>query len=159
MGSAPVALAQQVLEHVEVTGSLIKRSEAETALPVTIIDAEDLKKAGVTTVEQAMSFVAQNQSRVNTSNSIDTFRGGASFADLRALGPQRTLVLLNGQRVVNNPYENVGVDLNAIPAVAIDRIEVLRDGASAIYGTDAIAGVVNIITRSEYQGISVAELV
>jgi iron complex outermembrane receptor protein len=156
MGSAPVALAQQVLEHVEVTGSLIKRSEAETALPVTIIDAEDLKKAGVTTVEQAMSFVAQNQSRVNTSNSIDTFRGGASFADLRALGPQRTLVLLNGQRVVNNPYENVGVDLNAIPAVAIDRIEVLRDGASAIYGTDAIAGVVNIITRSEYQGISVA---
>ena len=152
----PAAAQQQQLERVEVTGSMIKRSETEAALPVTTISAEELKKAGVTTAEQAMSFIAENQSSVNSSNSVGSSNGGASFVDLRALGPTRTLVLLNGQRVVNNPYTGWAVDLNTIPTVAIQRIEVLRDGASAVYGTDAIAGVVNIITRKEYEGLSVA---
>jgi len=154
--AAQQAPQQQQLERVEVTGSMIRRSQTETALPVTTISTEDLKKAGVTTAEQAMSFIAENQSQTNSTNSVGESNGGASFADLRALGPERTLVLLNGQRIVNNPYTGEAVDLNTIPTVAIQRIEVLRDGASAIYGTDAIAGVINIITRKEYEGISVA---
>ncbi len=156
---APVSLAQTPMvtqDRVEITGSMIRRSQAETALPVTTIDVEELKKAGVTTAEQAMTFIAENQSATNTTNSVGASNGAASFVDLRGLGPARTLVLLNGQRVVNNPYLGVAVDLNTIPTVAIQRIEVLRDGASAVYGTDAIAGVVNIITRKEYEGVSVA---
>jgi iron complex outermembrane recepter protein len=162
VGFAPHALAQapapssQQLDRVEITGSLIKRSQSETALPVTTITVEELKKAGVTTAEQAMSFIAENQSVTNSARSVGTSNGGASYVDLRGLGPSRTLVLLNGQRVVNNPYTAQAVDLNTLPTVAIERIEVLRDGASAVYGTDAIAGVVNIITRKEYEGISVA---
>jgi iron complex outermembrane receptor protein len=152
----PAAAQQQQLERVEITGSLIKRSQSETSLPVTTISVEELKKAGVTTAEQALSFIAENQSSTNSTNSVGASNGGASNADLRGLGATRTLVLLNGQRVVNNPYLAAAVDLNTIPTVAIQRIEVLRDGASAVYGTDAIAGVINIITRKEYQGISVA---
>ena len=125
-------------------------------MPITTLNIEELQKAGVTTAEQAVQFITENQSAIISSNSVGASNGATSYADLRGLGPQRTLVLLNGQRVVNNPYEGVAVDLNALPTVAIERIEVLRDGASAIYGTDAIAGVINIITRKEFQGISVA---
>ena len=165
VGFAPSALGQaapttpvsgQQLDRVEITGSLIRRSQAETALPVTSIEAEDLRKAGVTTAEQAMSFIPENQATVNSSRSVGTTNGSASYVDLRGLGASRTLVLLNGQRVVNNPYSGIAVDVNTLPTVAIERIDVLRDGASAIYGTDAIAGVVNVVTRKEYQGISVA---
>jgi len=151
----PSAAQQQQLERVEITGSLIKRVEGESALPVVTISAEELEKAGVKTAEAAVQFIAQNQSLVNSSRSIGTTNGGAAYADLRAAGPERTLVLLNGQRVVKNPYSGVATDLNIIPMVAISRVEVLTDGASSIYGTDAIAGVVNIITRREYQGIMV----
>jgi iron complex outermembrane receptor protein len=151
----PALAQQQQLERVEITGSLIKRVEGETALPVSIIKAEDLDKAGVKTAEQAVQFIAQNQSLTNSSRSIGQTNGGAAYADLRAAGPERTLVLLNGQRVVKNPYSGVATDLNVIPTVAISRIEVLTDGASSIYGTDAIAGVINIITRRDYQGIEV----
>lgn len=143
----------QAQERVEVTGSRIKRVDAEAALPVVIIRAEELDRAGVKTAEAAVQFIAQNQSLINSSRSIGTTNGGAAYADLRALGVERTLVLLNGQRVVKNPYSGVATDLNIIPTVAIDRIEVLTDGASSIYGTDAIAGVINIITRNEYQGL------
>ncbi len=151
----PALAQQQQLERVEITGSLIKRVEGETALPVTIIQAEELQKAGVKTAEAAVQFIAQNQSLVNSARSIGSTNGGAAFADLRAAGPERTLVLLNGQRVVKNPYLGIATDLNVIPTVAISRIEVLTDGASSIYGTDAIAGVINIITRRDYQGIDV----
>jgi iron complex outermembrane receptor protein len=155
-GFVPQASAQQTMDRVEITGSLIKRSQTETALPVTTVTIDDLKKAGVTTAQEAMTFIAENQSAQNSSNSVGASNGGSSVVDLRGLGSARTLVLLNGQRVVNNPYLATAVDLNTIPTVAIQRIEVLRDGASAVYGTDAIAGVVNIITRKEYEGLSVA---
>ena len=132
-------------QTVEVTGSRIKRIDAETALPVVTIKAADLERAGVQTAEAAVQFIAQNQSTVNSSRSIGSTNGGAAYADLRGLGVERTLVLLNGQRVVKNPYSGIATDLNVIPTVAIERIEVLTDGASSIYGTDAIAGVINII--------------
>jgi iron complex outermembrane recepter protein len=149
-------VSQQQLDRVEITGSMIRRAAGETALPITTLNIEELQKAGVTTAEQAVQFITENQSAIVSANSVGASNGGTSYADLRGLGPQRTLVLLNGQRVVNNPYEGRAVDLNTLPTVAIERIEVLRDGASAIYGTDAIAGVINIITRKEFQGFSVA---
>ena len=142
------------LDRVEVTGSSIKRLAAEAALPVQVLKADDLAKAGVTNAQEALNFVAANQSSTTTTTSVGASTGGASFADLRGLGDSRTLVLVNGKRMVNNPYLAAAVDLNAIPFGAVERIEVLTDGASAIYGSDAIAGVVNFITRKEYSGIS-----
>jgi len=142
------------LDRVEITGSSIRRLAAEAALPVQVIKAEDLAKAGVTNAEQALSFVAANQSSTTTTTSVGASTGGAAFADLRGLGSERTLVLVNGKRMVNNPYLAAAVDLNALPFGAVERIEVLTDGASAIYGSDAIAGVVNFITRREYSGIN-----
>ena len=159
-GIAPTALAQttpapQSLERVEVTGSLIRRIQGETALPVVTISTEELQKAGVTNAEQAVKFITQQQGGLVTSGSVSSTNGAASYADLRSLGAQRTLVLLNGKRVVSNPFSSVAVDLNTLPLAAVQRIEVLPDGASATYGTDAIAGVINFITRREYQGITV----
>ena len=159
VGFAPQALAQtapaQTMDKVEITGSLIRRIEGETSQPITVLKASDLEKAGVTNAEQALQFVAQNQGATTSSQSAGVSNGGAAYANLRSLGDGRTLVLLNGKRIVNNPYSALSVDLNTIPLVAIDRIEVLADGASATYGTDAIAGVVNFITRKEYQGFNI----
>ncbi len=142
------------LDRVEITGSSIRRLAAEAALPVQVIKAEDLAKAGVTNAEQALAFVAANQSSTTTTTSVGSSTGGAAFANLRGLGDERTLVLVNGKRMVNNPYLAAAVDLNSLPFGAVERIEVLTDGASAIYGSDAIAGVINFITRKEYAGIS-----
>lgn len=155
-GVTPAALSQTQLERVEVTGSMIKRIEGETALPVTVLKADDLAKAGVTNAEQAVNFIVQNQSSTVTADSVGSSTGGAAYADLRGIGSARTLVLVNGKRLVNNPYSAQSVDLNALPMAAIERVEALTDGASAIYGTDAIAGVINFITRKEYQGIALA---
>ncbi|MEO8924268.1 MAG: TonB-dependent receptor [Caldimonas sp.] len=145
----------QQLERVEITGSAIKRIDAETAVPVTILRMDDLKKEGVTTVEQILVRVSANQSQQGTSQSVGLGTGGASFADLRGLGQNKTLVLLNGRRLANNAIDGSAPDLNIIPFAAIDRVEVLRDGASALYGTDAIGGVINFITRKTLVGGSV----
>lgn len=142
------------LDRVEVTGSSIRRLAAEAALPVQVIKVDELEKAGVTNAEQALSFVAANQSATTSTASVGASNGGSAFADLRGVGASRTLVLVNGKRMVNNPYLSAAVDLNAIPFGAVERIEVLTDGASAIYGSDAIAGVVNFITRKEFSGIN-----
>ena len=162
-GVTPTVLAQtQALDRVEITGSLLRRVDAETALPVTIIRGEDLIKQGITTAEQAIARITGNQSAVGVNQSVGASTGGKSEADLRGLGAQtaanKTLVLLNGRRLANSAIQGVegSVDLNAIPLAAIDRIEVLRDGASAIYGTDAIGGVINFILRRDYTGIELA---
>jgi len=159
----PTALAQtQALERVEITGSMLRRTDAETALPVTIIRSEELIRQGVTTAEQAVQRISANQGLVGVSQSVGATTGGAAQADLRGLGAQssanKTLVLLNGRRLANSAIQGLegGVDLNSIPLNSIDRIEVLRDGASAIYGTDAIGGVINFILRRDYTGIEIA---
>ena len=127
VGFAPSALGQttavqpvsgQQLDRVEITGSLIRRSQSETALPVTTVNFSDLEKLGVTTAEQAVTFIAENQSAQGTAGAVGASTGGASYADLRGLGPQRTLVLINGQRMVSNPNAGLAVDLNSIPMVA-----------------------------------------
>ncbi len=155
VGFAPMAVAQSTMDRVEITGSLIKRIEGETSLPVTTLSVSELEKAGVTNAEQAVKFITQQQGGTVTSGSVSGTNGAASYADLRSLGANRTLVLLNGRRVVQNPFSVTAVDLNTLPTSSLERIEVLADGASATYGTDAIAGVINFITRKEYQGVTI----
>ena len=145
---APVAELQEIV----VTGSMIKRVNAETAEAVTIVKMDSLKDQGVTTVEQALSLITSNNATVTTASNVATFNGGASTASLRGMGATKTLVLLDGQRLANNVTLGSGVDLNTIPFAAIDHIEVLREGASSLYGSDAIAGVINFITKKDYSG-------
>ncbi len=153
---APGAFAQDTnVQRVEITGSSIKRIDAETSEPVTVIKADDLKKQGVTTVEQIMQSVSSMQVQQTAAQAVGASTGGASFADLRGLGANKTLVLLNGRRIANSAFDSSAPDLNTIPFAAIERVEVLRDGASALYGTDAISGVINFITRKDYKGGSI----
>lgn len=148
------------LERVEITGSSIKRIDGETALPVQVIKREDIDKSGVTTAAEILKNISANTAPLSDGASItDGTSGQRGFngANLRGIGVSSTLVLLNGRRLANfaSPGDNAGVDLNNIPAGAIQRVEVLKDGASAIYGTDAIGGVINFITRKDYRGLDV----
>ncbi|TFW19110.1 TonB-dependent receptor [Duganella callida] len=150
---AQPAMAQDApMQRVEITGSAIKRIDAETAVPVTVVKMDDLKKEGITTIEQVMANLSVAQSSQGTSQSVGSSTGGASFADLRGIGANKTLVLLNGRRLANNAFDSSAPDLNMIPFAALERVEVLRDGASALYGSDAVGGVINFITKKDYQG-------
>ena len=162
MMTAQVTLAQTStsLQRVEITGSAIKRVDAETSLPVTVIKVDELKQQGYTTVEDIMNTISGNQTLLGTSQAVGGITGGAAFANLRGLGANKTLVLLNGRRIANQAIGGAGdssaPDLNTIPLAAIDRIEVLRDGASSLYGTDAIGGVINFITKKDYKGVEIS---
>ena len=155
--AASSAGAAESLQRVEVTGSAIKRLESETALPVQVVTREDIDKMGVTTAAELMSKLAANVGGLTDGASINVGgdQRGFNSANLRGLGTSSTLVLLNGRRMANfaSPGDDAGVDLNNIPAAAIQRVEVLLDGASALYGADAIAGVINFITRKDFQGV------
>ena len=148
----------QDAQRIEITGSSIKRIDAESAVPVQVVTREDIKKSGATNVEQLMQTIsAAASSGANMSSaSSGATTGSISSISLRGLSSLRTLVLLNGRRIA--PYgigftgDSVSVDVNSIPISAIDRVEILKDGASAIYGSDAVAGVVNFILRRDYSG-------
>ena len=164
-GFASSVLAQTAApQRVEVTGSSIKRLADETALPLQIITRSEIDQMGLSSVDQIIDRlsvnVAGNTNQV-TNNAVfgsdaDKTLGGANFANLRGLGPTGTLVLLNGRRVSTHGMSGGSVDLNTIPMEAIARVEVLKDGASAMYGTDAIGGVINFITRTDYQGFALS---
>src|SRR5688572_11640714 len=152
---ADQAEATQELDRIVVTGTRIRQVDIETAQPVTIIDREDIEEQGF----QSVADILQNISATGTppiSRASPLSAGeaaGGTFISLRNLGAARTLVLLNGKRL---GITTGGLqDISTIPAVAVERIEVLKDGASSIYGSDAIAGVINIITRSNFKGGSV----
>ena len=159
----PMAFAQtstpQKVEKVEVTGSNIKRVDAETTSPITIITAEEIKRSGATSVQELLNnlSIAQGGS-LNDISGGNGFSPGSATIALRGLGSQSTLTLLNGRRIspaaFNDPNtgQSVITNLNSIPTTAIERIEVLKDGASAVYGSDAIAGVINIILRKDFTG-------
>jgi iron complex outermembrane receptor protein len=152
---AQPAMAQQAdapIQRVEITGSAIKRIDAETAVPVTVLRMDDLKKEGITTIEQVMSNLSVSQSSQGTSQTVGSGTGGASFADMRGIGANKTLILLNGRRLANNAFDSSAPDLNMIPFAALERVEVLRDGASSLYGSDAVGGVINFITKKDYRG-------
>lgn len=151
---APHAAAQS--DTVVITGSAIKRSlESQKALPVTVLSAEDLRATGVTSTEEIVQRITASQSSTVSTSSVGSSTGGATYADMRGLGANKTLVLLNGRRMAFFGIGASAVDLNSIPFAALERVEVLRDGASAIYGTDAVGGVINFITRRDYQGVNV----
>ncbi|MEM4990524.1 TonB-dependent receptor [Collimonas sp. H4R21] len=148
--------APQQMQRVEITGSSIKRVANEGVSPITIIKADDFAKAGITTASEALGSIAANQSQFTTSTNVGKGGTVGASADLRSLGSNKTLVLLNGRRLANSAFDGSTVDLNIIPIAALDRVEVLRDGASAIYGTDAIGGVINFITKRSYTGLNVS---
>lgn len=146
--------------NVEVTGSNIKRVLSEGALPLQTITREDITKSGAQTayeilehVSAVMSYAGFNE---QTSSRLSAARGFAGVS-LRGLGIDKTLILLNGRRIANYALGRAfpGVDLNSIPIAVVDRVEILKDGASAIYGTDAIAGVINFITRKDFSGAEI----
>ena len=154
--SATDASGVTEMDKVSVTGSRIARSQSEGPSPVTVITGQELEKQGFTTVRDAL--VTINQSTGDVSTDMDQTGGtpNGQFVNLRGIGPGYTLVLLNGKRMANYPqaydFRSTAVNLASIPAGAVARIEILSGGASAIYGSDAVAGVINIITKSDYQG-------
>ncbi len=160
--TAPAQPSSQ-LEKVEITGSSIKRVDAEGALPVQIITREQITRSGITSAEQLLSTLTSNgngttnlAAQVGIQLSTEgRNNNGSSSANLRGLGSSSTLVLLNGRRVSLHGAKGFAVDLNSIPLGAVDRVEVLRDGASSLYGTDAIGGVINFILRKDFQGAEV----
>lgn len=155
LGAAALpVVAQQQLDRVEITGTSIKRIDAETSLPVSVISRDSINKSGASNVQELVDRLSYNNGGgLALGQSIgDGSANGQVGASLRGLGRGRTLVLLNGRRLPVYPFSGQGVDLNAIPLAAIERIEVLRDGASATYGSDAIGGVMNFITRKDFQG-------
>ncbi len=142
------------LEGIEVTGSRIKRSNIEGALPITVISREDIELTGESNAADLIRSLTFNSTGSFRPQSGSSAQGTASVS-LRGLGASRTLVLIDGRRLPRSPSTGSSQDLNTIPLGAIERIEILSDGASAIYGSDAIGGVVNIITRDNYQGVEV----
>ncbi|MGH8403399.1 MAG: TonB-dependent receptor plug domain-containing protein, partial [Gammaproteobacteria bacterium] len=136
------------LGKIEVTGTRIKRTDVETAQPVTIVTQAQIKATGLTSIGDVLQMISSAGASLNTQ--FNNGGNGSTFLSLRNLGSNRLLVLINGQRVDSGL--GGAVDLNNIPVSIVDHIEVLQDGASAIYGSDAIAGVVNIITLKNYNG-------
>jgi iron complex outermembrane recepter protein len=145
--SAQDAPAEQ-LGLIEVLGSHIRGVDLETRHPIMVIDRADIERTGLTSISDIVQLVVANGQTAN--RNINNGNNGEQLVDLRSLGFNRTLVLLNGSRFVSD----IGgaVDLSGIPLALVERVEVLLDGASAIYGSDAIAGVINIVTRRDYDG-------
>lgn len=149
------------LEKFIVTGSSIKRPADEGALPLAVFTKLDLEQEGIASAEQLIMNLNINGNGLdNLASNADVVAGaqrgnnGATSANLRGQGSNATLVLLNGRRIASHGLNGGVVDLNSIPFAAIERVEVLKDGASAVYGTDAIGGVINFITRTDYQGLT-----
>lgn len=154
-------VADTAEQSIVVTGSRIKRDPNDSSLPVTVITPDDISREGINSPEQLISFLTSNGNGAdNLASNSDVTSGaqrgtnGLSAANLRGQGSASTLVLLNGRRVAAHGLTGAAVDVNQIPFAAIERIEVLKDGASAIYGTDAIGGVINFITKNNFQGVA-----
>jgi iron complex outermembrane receptor protein len=144
---------QPAMQRVEVTGSSIRRIAAEGALPVTVVTAEAIRASGVTSMADLVQRMSSVQGSTGESGAVGGSTFGFSGISIHNVGETRTLVLLNGKRLAQFGGQTLtgfaaGFDLNSIPLSAIDRVELLTDGASALYGADAIAGVVNFITKS-----------
>jgi iron complex outermembrane recepter protein len=172
--ATPMAFAQttpptepQKIERVEITGSSIKRVADEGALPIQIISRDEITRAGITSAEQLVARITANGTGADNlasnagiqQGTTDRNNNGVSSANLRGLGANSTLVLLNGRRVSTHGAKGNAVDLNSIPLAAVSRVEILKDGASSTYGTDAVGGVINFILRNDYQGIEATGMV
>ncbi|OZB05781.1 MAG: TonB-dependent receptor [Idiomarina sp. 34-48-12] len=146
--------AKEVEERIQVTGSRIARPELSQAAPVISIDSEDISEFGTPDLGQILAELpAVGATNTLIGNRNSNASGGVSSADLRRLGAGRTLVLVNGKRHVAGSPGSASVDLSTIPSSMIERVEVMTGGASAIYGSDAVSGVINVITRTNYEGL------
>jgi iron complex outermembrane receptor protein len=161
-GQQPIDQTQadgEPIREVVVTGSLIQGTPEDAALPVDVINAAELAKQGSPTVVELLKNLPTSSAVLGDSNQFDSRSQGAegiATANLRGLSPQRTLVLLNNKRLTTAGNGVPAVDLNLLPLAAIGRVEVLKDGAAATYGSDAVAGVINFITRTDQEGFQVA---
>jgi iron complex outermembrane receptor protein len=155
----PVAAPDAVLENVVVTGSYLRRTDSESPSPVTAINADEISKSGLNTIADVIKTVSADNSGTLSQAFSGAMAGGADGISLRGLTVDATLVLVDGHRMATYPLADDGqrpfVDVSSLPLAIVDRVEVLKDGASAIYGSDAIAGVVNIITKKDFQGVLV----
>lgn len=153
--------APQKVEKIEVTGSNIKRIEGESANPVQVLTRQEIERSGAATVNEVLQRITGAGAAIDDRITNGFAPGGGSL-NLRGLGFNSTLVLVNGRRLPTYPFaQQIGTpqgfnDINNIPLAAVERIEVLKDGASAIYGADAVAGVVNVILRQDYRGVEVS---
>ena len=146
------AAGAQKLEKIEVTGSLIRRPELESASPVTMVGSEEFKLQGATNVDTVLQALPQVVP--GYTSAYNNGSDGSTQVDLRGLGPQRTLVLVNGRRYL--PKDETGtVDLNTVPLALIDHVDVVTGGASATYGSDAMAGVVNFVLKKNFEGAQI----
>lgn len=149
------AYAEEVIEEVVVTGSFIQGTPEDAALPVDVFDREDFNDVGNPSITELIRNLGVANGNLGETNQFNASGGqgneGVATVNLRGLGSARTLVLLNGRRQVS--VSTFGVDISAVPNIAIERLEVLKDGAAALYGSDAIAGVVNFITRDDFEGL------
>ena len=154
-----VAFAQDseatTLDRIEVTGSRIKRAEIEGAVPVTVIDRAQLEATGDISVADFLRDTTFNSFGSYQSSSGSSW-GGFTGVSMRGLGEGRTLILIDGRRAPVAPMHGSAQDLNTIPMAAVERIEILSDGASAVYGSDALGGVINVITRKDFDGVEIS---
>jgi len=162
--SAPYAFAQdstdKPVERVVITGSNLKRVDAETASPVQVVTRKEIEQSGAQTVAEILGNIASNDhGAISDLGGTNSWASGATGVSLRNLGATATLVLLNGRRLSSYGFADGlqanFVNIDSIPSEVIERVEILKDGASAIYGSDAIAGVINIITRRDFRGVGV----
>ena len=150
-GEAEISPVQKVY----VTGSNVRRIALETASPVQVITREELTRGGATSLNEVLRTISANVGGIDE-NRTNGFSAGAAGLNLRGFGSQATLTLINGRRLApyaQPEFQTTFVDLNSIPVGAVERIEILKDGASAIYGSEAMAGVVNIILRDSFEGL------
>jgi iron complex outermembrane receptor protein len=154
--------AEDVLEEITVTGSYIKGSNTTGALPITVVGRSDIEALGAPTTVDIVNNLTINTGSENRSNALggQNRNTGTANINLRGLGLDKTLILFNGKRqTIHSTSAGSGasfVDINIMPSIALDRMEVLKDGAAATYGSDAVVGVVNFITRTEFEGFEVA---
>jgi outer membrane receptor protein involved in Fe transport len=144
------------VEEVVVTGSRIRRDNFDAPLPLATVSADQIRVSGHTILGDALLEIPMINANSNAQNTSSTlFNSGQARADIRGLGASRTLVLMDGRRIVNSDAASPAVDLNTIPSLMIDRVEVQPGGVSAIYGSDAVAGVVNLIMKKSFDGLQI----
>jgi iron complex outermembrane receptor protein len=156
--SLPAAIAQddtdEVLEEIITTGSRIARNEFTSSSPITVVDGDKVALSGVASIDEFLKDVPAFTGYQMGSSTNNGSNQGQKHLDLRGLGFNRTLVLVNGRRMIgDNNSQNGAVDLNNIPEAMVKRVEVLKDGASTIYGSDAIAGIINVILHDDFEGL------
>ncbi|TQV86386.1 TonB-dependent receptor plug domain-containing protein [Aliikangiella coralliicola] len=168
LNSTPLIAAEEIEDSAQeedenkvvITGSRIKRTDVEGVTPVTIITAEEIERQGHANVYEAIRNLTANTGGVLDEQQTNSFTAAAQAVNLRGFGPGRTLVLLNGNRLPTNPKPYGGednfVNLALIPTTAVDRVEYLSSGGAAIYGSDAIAGVINVVLRDDYEGTQIS---